>query len=202
MRTVATLALLAVVVPTVLPAQNNPEFRIYGELQATGPGSYQLAVANLPVQSTQVNLAELADEDLEMTVIDVGSPGAPVLQVLSATPTEDWVRLQGDTEIGGEARFRVDSDFAQTYYFVISFTSGFVPIDPVLPGLASGTFLCNLNAYALLAAGSFRSHYVEPLAIPNDPLLVGAPIWVQGAIRGATNPFIYLNILHFTITND
>ena len=202
MRTLTHLALLAFLAPGLLPAQSNPEFRIYGQAQANGSGGYQLAVADLPLQSSQVNLAELEDEDLEMTVVDVGTPGAPILQVLSATQTEDWVRLQGDTEIGGEARVRVDSEFAQTYYFVLSFTSGFVPIDPVLPGLASGTFLCNLDAYALLAAGPSNSHWVQPLPIPNNPLLVGVPIWIQGAIRGATNPFIYLNVVSFTITNN
>ena len=202
MRTVPTLVMLALSTSTVLSAQANPEFRIYGLIEPAVGGGYQLDVVDIPLQSSQVNLAAWDDEDVEMTVIDVGSPGAPTLEVLTATPTEDIVRLQGDTEIGGEARIRVDSDFAQTYYFVLSFTSGFVPIDPVLPGLASGTFLANLDAYALLGAGAMSGHWVEPLAIPNNPLLVGVPIWVQGAIRGATNPFIYLNIVSFTITND
>ena len=133
---------------------------------------------NLPLVSTALDLNTLIGQQAIMQVVDIGTPGVPVIRVDSSVPTTKVMDM-GNLRLGQTSTFEVDAPAGSAAFMFLDFTSntGF------LPAGALGTWLLGLSPY-LLAGGitNGQNQFQTQFFTPPDPQLLGLKISGQAFV--------------------
>jgi hypothetical protein len=175
-----TLLLAAVVATASLPAQQTLRGKV--EDVRNTQNQFFLDGTTITVRSQTLNLNTIVGQESILQVLDVGAPGAPVLEVLSATPTAKVFDM-GNLRLGRDARWQVNAppgSFASVHVVPTSLT-GWMPFGPAGVWLL-GTGFLSLNSGFTNGAGQFEFTFVAP----NLPELVGTSFTGQALVGTAT----------------
>ncbi len=165
---------------------------VYGKVVRNG-SQFHLDCTNVQLQSSTVRLEDWKGDDVGLSGPNVGSRGAPVIEVAEIHTAQDLLELDGTAKLGEEIELKLESANGTFYLFLFALDTGFLPLGSAYPGL-KGTILVDLSSTAVLASGPFSGSVELGLLIPNNPNLVGLKFWIQAAILTSTSAN-YLNVV-------
>jgi len=149
------------------------------------PNQFILDGTNLPLVSTALNLNLLVGQQAIMQVVDVGTPGAPVIRVDSSVPTAKVMDM-GNLRLGQTSTFEVNAPAGSAAFMFLDFQSntGFLPAGSL------GTWLLGLSPF-LLAGGitNGQNQFQTPFFTPPNPQLIGLRISSQAFVGDHGNWF-------------
>jgi hypothetical protein len=128
---------------------------------------------------------------------EFGPQGATFV-VRSVAPSLSTFHTSGDTRIGEYLHVRIDTVGTSRWYLYFSPGFDIVPLEHLLP-IASGTLWLDPGSLFSVSAGGFAWRWQDRLLVPNDPSLIGAVFWLQGAIHTVPGPLLFLNADKVTI---
>ncbi|MEZ6037876.1 MAG: hypothetical protein R3F29_10375 [Planctomycetota bacterium] len=144
----------------------------------------------IPVFSTALDLNLWQGQQALLDVVDVGSPGSPLLRIDAATPTTEVMDM-GNLRLNQTSTFEVFAPAGTVAFMFLDFTdnTGFT----LIPGVG-GVWLLGLSPHLLAGgitggAGVFQTTF----ATPNVPSLVGLSVSGQ-ALTTAGGPWTCSNV--------
>lgn len=148
-------------------------------VSGTHPQRFELRCTGIPMQSTTLDLNELQGEFQRFQVVDIGTPGAPVLDVRSATRLDANFDM-GNLRIGESNRWTVSAPAGSFALIAVNAVdaTGFQPF----PG--TGTWLLGSNAVTLAVGMATSGNRFEiRVSVPQTALpLVGTAFAGQGLV--------------------
>ena len=155
----------------------------------SGTNRFILDCTTIPLVSRALNLNTLVGAQWNLQVIDVGTPGAPRLDVQSATPATKIFDM-GNLRFGRAERWQVN-------YTPGSMTAVFVQATSAtsyLPLGAAGAWLLGANA-AFVNAGvvNGQGQFEFRLTMPTIPSLVGVSFSGQAVVAPPSAPLLITN---------
>ena len=177
-------AFTAITAVASLPAQTPQVLRGKVEDVPTLQNQFYLDGTNIPVRSRLMNLDKIVGLQSILKVVDVGVPGATVLEVLSASPTAKTFEM-GNLRIGRTARWQViapPGSFASIYVAPTAATT-WMPFNALGVWLLGKNFL-GMGSGVTNAAGQFDLN----VTTPNVPALVGTSFTGQALGGDASAP--------------
>ena len=139
---------------------------------------FYLDGTNIPVRSLVLDLNAIVGQESILQVVDVGAPGAPVLDVLGAVPTTKVLDM-GNLRLGQGARWQVNAppgSFALVYVTATAAT-GWLPFGDAGVWLLGSAFV-GLRSGITSGAGQFEFTFTTP----NLPELVGTSFTGQALV--------------------
>jgi hypothetical protein len=140
---------------------------------------FYLDGTDIPLVSSALNLNAWVGQQAMLDVVDVGTPGAPVLRVDAAAPTTKIMDM-GNLRLGETRTWEVFASAGSAAFIFMDWTdnTGFAPI----PGF-DGAYLLGAAPHFLTGgitngAGVFQTTFTTP----NDPGLVGLQISSQALV--------------------
>lgn len=187
MTSARLLALSALVSCSIATAQVHP---LRGGVESVpGTNRFVLACTDVPVVSTAVDLRQLVAKKhhLAMKVVDVGTPGQPVLDILDITEASRVLDM-GDLLLGQASTWEVRGAPGGIAFVFVGLRSGtgFVPLGSagaLLLGPGAGT----LASGPIDSTGSFRFTFTTPFLQGLFDLEIASQALVAG---GGLDPFL------------
>lgn len=176
MRTLSLLS-LTTVLATHLAAQT---VTLRGKVEDVSGTSNQFFLdgTNLPVVSTTLNLNTVVGQQAIMQVVDIGTPGAPVIRVDSSAPAPTVMDM-GNLRLGQSSTFEVNAPAGSAAFMFMDFqvNTGFLPAGVL------GTWLLGLSPH-LLAGGitNGQNQFEAQFFTPPNPQLLGLRITSQAFV--------------------
>lgn len=173
-------ALFAATVATATTAQTHTVRGSIENVQGT-TNQFFLDCTNLRLTSSALNLNLWMGPNLALEVVDIGTPGAPLLDVRSATPTNAAMDM-GNLRAGRSDRWQVRAPAGSLAFVLFDLTANtsFRPMAPY------GTFLLG-NGAQTLASGTTNALGVWEfsVAIPASAApFVGTAVTSQALLLG------------------
>jgi hypothetical protein len=185
MRLPTILIPTALALASLMPAQTQTLRGSVEDVRNT-QNQFYLECTNIPVVSSTMNLNLLVNQDSILEVVNIGTPGAPVLDVRAATPTAKVFGM-GNLRLNRSDRWQVNAapgSFTIVYFGETAGT-GWMPFG------AAGVWLLGNNHIALTSG--FTSNFGQfefSLFVPNVPHLLGTSYTGQALVFSPTSAFI------------
>lgn len=170
---------------TALTAQTQAVHGRVDGVSGTNPQRFVLRCTNIPMRSATLDLNAMQGQFWQFQVVDVGAPGAPVLDVRSATPLAGTFDM-GNLRIGDSNRWTVHApagSFALIALDTVAAT-GYRPFG------SAGTWLLGGGAATLaLGTTAANNQFEIRVTVPQSALpFVGTELAGQGLIVTSGQP--------------
>ena len=188
MNRIASFLSCSLLSASLLSAQTQTLRGKVEDVQGTA-NQFVLDGTNLPLVSTALNLNLWIGQQAILQVVNVGTPGAPLLRVDAAVATTKILDM-GNLQLGQTDTWEVRASAGSVAFLFLDRTSstGFLPL------FGFGVWVLGVTPYQVAWGFTNGANVFQvPFTTPADPTLIGLPITSQALVGDPTNAWYFSN---------